>query len=72
METLMKQTNNELRNIARAEGVSYSKLNKTALVERILDYRASVGSLYREKRTLINEVAKKKNYEVIQVYQRMI
>ena len=38
---LMKQTNNELRNIARAEGVPYSKLNKSALVERILDYRAT-------------------------------
>ena len=56
METLMKQTNNELRNIARAEGLPYSKLNKAALVESILDYR--VGSLYREKRRLINEIAK--------------
>ena len=56
METLMKQTNNELRNIARAEGLPYSKLNKEALVDRILDYR--VGSLYREKRRLINEIAK--------------
>ena len=26
----MKQTNNELRNIARAEGLPYSKLNKAA------------------------------------------
>ena len=41
MESLMNQTNNELRNIARAEGVPYSKLNKAALVERILDYRAT-------------------------------
>ena len=57
--TLMKQTNNELRNIARAEGISYSKLNKSALVERILDYRATVGSLYHEKRKSINEIAKK-------------
>ena len=52
----MKQTNNELRNIARAEGLPYSKLNKADLVARILDYR--VGSLYREKRRLINEIAK--------------
>ena len=47
--TLMKQTNNELRDIARAEGISYSKLNKAALVERILDYRATVGSLYERE-----------------------
>ena len=38
METLMKQTNNELRDIAWAEGVPYSKLNKADLVARILDY----------------------------------
>ena len=56
METLMKQTNNELRNIARAEGLPYSKLNKAALVESIFDHR--VGGLYREKRRLINEIAK--------------
>ena len=56
METLMKQTNNELRNIARAEGLPYSKLNKADTCGRILDYR--VGSLYREKRRLINEIAK--------------
>ena len=56
METLMKQTNNELRNIARAEGLPYSRLNKAALADNILDYR--VGSLYREKRRLINEIAK--------------
>ena len=41
METLMKQTNNELRDIAWAEGVPYSKLNKADLVARILDYRAT-------------------------------
>ena len=41
METLMKQTNNELRDIAWAEGVPYSKLNKADLVARILDYHAT-------------------------------
>ena len=41
MEALMKQTNKELRNIARAEGVPYSKLNKADLVARILGYRAA-------------------------------
>ena len=59
MEALMKQTNNELRNIARAEGIAYSKLNKSALVERILDYRATVGSLYHKNRRSINGIAKK-------------
>ena len=44
----MKQTNNELRNIARAEGLPYSKLNKATLVKSIFDDR--VGGLYREKR----------------------
>ena len=56
METLMKQTNNKLRDIARAEGLPYSKLNKAALVENIFDHR--VGGLYRENRRLINEIAK--------------
>ena len=56
METLMKQTNNELRNIARAEGLPYSKLNKATLVKSIFDDR--VGGLYREKRRLINSTAK--------------
>ena len=64
METLMKQTNNELRNMARAEGVPYSKLNKAALGGgggggRILDYRATVDSLYRENRKSLNMIAKK-------------
>ena len=48
METLMKQTNNELRDIARAEGVPCLKLNKVALINNILEYRATVGSLYRD------------------------
>ena len=56
METLMKQTNNELRNIARAEGLPYSKLNKATLVKSIFDDR--VGGLYREKRRLINSTVK--------------
>ena len=59
METLMKQTNNELRNMARAEGIPYSKLNKAALGGRILDYRTTVDSLYRENRKSLNMIAKK-------------
>ena len=38
METLMNQTNNELRNITRAEGVAQSKMNKAVLVNNILEY----------------------------------
>ena len=57
--TNLKNNNlNELRNIARAEGVPYSKLNKVTLVERIFDYRATVGSLYHENRQSINEIAR--------------
>ena len=37
----MKQTNNELRNNPCAEYVSYSKLNETALVSKILVPRVS-------------------------------
>ena len=59
MEALMNQTNNELRNIARAEGVPHSKLNKAALVNNILEYRATVGSLYRNNRKSLNKIAKK-------------
>ena len=55
METLMNQTNNELRNIARAESVPYSKLNKAALVINILKYRATLGSLYRKNRKSLNK-----------------
>ena len=62
MEILMNQTNNELRNIARAVGVSYSKLNKAALVNNILDYRATVGTLYRENRKSLNEIAEKEKF----------
>ena len=64
MEALMNQTNNELRNIARAEGVPYSKLNKAALVNNILEYRATVGTLYRENRKSLNKIAKKEKFRV--------
>ena len=46
----MKQTTNELRNIARAEGVPYSKQKKAALVSKILEYRATMRTLYRNNR----------------------
>ena len=54
----MIQTDKELRNISRAECLSYSKLNKAALVSEILEQEWVVK--------------KKKNYAVIQFYQRLI
>ena len=62
METLMNQTNNELHNIARAEGVPYSKLNKAVLVNNILEHRATVGSVCRKIRKSLNKIAKKEKF----------
>ena len=54
----MNQTYKELVNIARAENVPYSKTNKRSLVDRIQQYRDTVGTLYREKKRNLFELAK--------------
>ena len=55
---LMNQTYNSLRNIARAENVPYSRTNKQTLIERIQQYRDTVGSLYREGKRDLKAMAK--------------
>ena len=55
---LMNQTYNSLRNIARAENVPYSRTNKQTLIERIQQYRDTVGSLYRKVKKDLKAMAK--------------
>ena len=54
----MNQTRRELVEIAKAENVPYSGLNKNALVGRIQQYRDTVGTLYREKKRDLKALAK--------------
>ena len=48
--SVMNQTLKDLKEIARAEHVPYSKGNKAQLIERIQRYRDTVGTLYRENK----------------------
>ena len=57
--TLMNQTLNELRNIAQAENVPFSKANKKTLTERITHYRDTVGTLYRKDKSKLKHIAQK-------------
>ena len=56
---MMNQTYKELVNIARAENVPYSKTNKRSLVDRIQQYRDTVGTLYREKSRELRRLARR-------------
>ena len=63
MNLLLQQSNRELRDIARVEHVPYSGLNKRSLVERIMHYRATAGTLYRKNRTELNAEARNIGFE---------
>lgn len=54
----MNQTLKDLKEIARAENVPYSRRNKAQLIERIQRYRDTVGTLYRENKSSLKRVAK--------------
>ena len=54
----MNQTLKDLKEIARAEHVPYSKGNKAQLIERIQRYRDTVGTLYRENKLSLKKVTK--------------
>ena len=55
---MMNQTRRELIEIAKAENVPYSKRNKAQLIERIQQYRDTVGTLYRESKSSLKKLAK--------------
>ena len=59
MDSMMKQTYKELMSTARAENVPYSGTNKSTLSERILHYRATHGSLYRENTASLKVLARR-------------
>ena len=59
IDFLMQRTIRDLKEIARVEHVAYSGLKKKDLVERILDYRATAGSLYRKNLNELKGEAKK-------------
>ena len=54
----MNQTRRVLIEIARAENVPYSGLNKRVLIDRIQNYRDTVGTLYRENKGDLKALAK--------------
>ena len=49
--SVTNQTLKDLKEIARAENVPYSKGNKAQLIERIQKYRDTVGTLYIENKS---------------------
>ena len=55
---MMKQTRRVLVEIAKAENVPFSGLNKRSLIDRIQHYRDTVGTLYREKKGDLKGLAK--------------
>ena len=55
---LMNQTRKTLVDIAKAENVPFSGLNKNALIGRIQHYRDTVGTLYREQKGDLKALAK--------------
>ena len=57
--TLMNKTLNELRSIAQAENVPFSKANKKTLTDRITHYRETVGTLYRKDKSKLKHIAQK-------------
>jgi len=65
----MNQTRRELVEIAKAENVPYSGLNKNALVGRIQQYRDTVGTLYREKKRDLKALAKEEGIRDRRVIQ---
>ena len=44
---MMNKPLKELRDIARAEYVPFSRVNKNTLIERIQHHRDTVGTMYR-------------------------
>lgn len=58
LDLLMQRTGKDLREIACIEHVPYSGSNKRALAERIIDYRVTVGSLYRKNCKELHNEAK--------------
>jgi len=54
----MNQTRRTLIEIARAENIPYSGLNKRGLIDRIQHYRDTVGTLYRENKGDLKALAK--------------
>ena len=56
--SVTNQTLKDLKEIARAENVPYSRGNKQQLIERIQQYRDTVGTLYREGKSSLKKVAK--------------
>ena len=55
---LMNQTRKALNDIARAENVPFSGVNKRVLIDRIQHYRDTVGTLFREKKGDLKAIAK--------------
>ena len=55
---MMKQTLKELRNIARAEYVPFSRVNKNTLIERIQHHRDTVGTMYRKDKKELKRIAR--------------
>jgi len=56
--SMMNQTYKELREIARAENVPYSKTSKGILIKRIQHYRDTVDTLYRGRKKSLKAIAK--------------
>ena len=61
--SVMNQTLKDLKEIARAEHVPYSKGSKAQLIERIQRYRDTVGTLYREIKLSLKKGAKTESVE---------
>ena len=55
---MMNKTLKELRDIARAEHVPFSRVNKNALIERIQHHRDTVGTMYRRNKKDLKRIAR--------------
>ena len=58
---MMEQTLKELIVIAKVENVPYSGLNKGTVIDRIQNYRDTVGTLHRKNKTSLKALAKAEN-----------